>query len=118
MRFPEPVRMADDGDHGPVWARRGRRSSGGNPIVGLLVTLLALFGAACLVMGIKERSLSAGGAVMDGWVSGAWNGVRGLAGQAPEAAEKAADEAGDAAAKTGDALQAGAEKAADEMKAS
>ena len=55
---------------------------------------------------------------MDGWVSGAWNGVRGLAGQAPEAAEKAADQAGDAAAKTGDALEAGAEKAAEEMKTS
>ena len=117
MRFPEAVRMADDGDHGPVWARRGRRS-GGNPIVGLLVTLLALFGAVTLVMGIKERSLSAGGAVMDGWVSGAWNGVRGLAGQAPEAAEKAADEAGEAAAKTGDALEAGAASAAEEMKKS
>lgn len=117
MRFPEPVRMADDGDHGPVWARTGRRS-GSSPIIGLLVTLLALFGATSLVMGIKERSLSAGGAVMDGWVSGAWNGARSLVGQAPEAAEKAADEAGAAAAKTGDALEAGAEKAADEMKAS
>lgn len=117
MRFPEPVRMADDGDHGPVWARRSRRSSG-NPLIGLLVTLLALFGAVTLVMSIKERSISAGGAVMDGWVSGAWNGVRSLAGQAPEAAEKAADEAGVAAAKTGDALQAGARSAADEIKKS
>lgn len=117
MRFSEPVRMADDGDHGPVWSRKSRRSRG-NPIIGLLVTLLALFGALSMVMGIKERSFSAGGAVIDGWVSGAWKGVRELAGQAPDAAEKAADEAGEAAAKTGDALQAGAATAAEEMKKS
>ena len=116
MRFPEPVRMAD-GDSGPVWARKGRRSSG-NPIVGVLITLLALFGAISMVMGIKERSFSAGGAVIDGWVSGAWYGARQLAGQAPEAAEKAADEAEQTAAKAGDALQAGAATAAEEIKKS
>ena len=28
MRFSEPVRMADDGEHSPVWARTKRRSGG------------------------------------------------------------------------------------------
>jgi hypothetical protein len=113
--------MADDGDHGghtahnPVWAR-SRRRSGGNPLVGILVTLLALFGAATAVLAIKERSIAAGGAVLDGWMAKGWSGVKSLAGQAPEAAETAAGEAGEAAAKTGDALQAGAEKTAQEMK--
>ena len=32
MRFSEPVRMADDGDHSPVWARSKRRRN--NPIIG------------------------------------------------------------------------------------
>ena len=90
MRFSQPVRMAD-GDGSPVWARSRKR--GGIPIVGLLVTLLALFGALTAVLGIKEQSLAAGGA-----------------------ADDAAAEAGAAAAKAGDALQAGAETTANEMK--
>lgn len=114
MRFPEPVRMADDGEHSPVWARSKR--GGGVPIVGLLITLLALFGALTAVLGIKEKSVGAGGEVIDGWISTGWNGALKMAGQAPEAAEKAADEAGDAADKTGDALQAGAATTAQELK--
>mgnify|MGYP003636752160 CR=1 FL=1 len=53
MRFSQPVRMADGGEASPVWARSRKRS--GMPIVGLLVTLLALFGALTAVLGIKER---------------------------------------------------------------
>ena len=107
MRFSEPVRMADDGDHSPVWARSKRRRN--NPIIGLLVTLLALFGVLTAVLGIKEKSLAEGGAVMDGWLSAAISTVRG---EAP----RVADQAGDAAAKAGDAAQAGAAAASDELK--
>jgi hypothetical protein len=55
--------MADDGENlsgaGPVWERRGRRSGGSNPIVGLVVTLLALFGALTAGLAIAERSVGA-----------------------------------------------------------
>ena len=100
MRFSEPVRMADDGDHSPVWARSKRRRN--NPIIGLLVTLLALFGVLTAVLGIKEKSLAEGGAVMDGWISAAISTVRG---EAPRVADQA-----------GDAAQAGAAAASDELK--
>lgn len=116
MRFPEPVRMADDGDAGPVWARSKRRR-GGVPIVGLIVTLLALFGALTAVLAIKEKSVAEAGGMIDGWISTGWSAAKGLVGKAPEAAEDAVDQAGDAAEKTGDALQAGAEKTAEELKA-
>ena len=116
MHFPEPVRMADDDDGAsPVWARSRHRSRG-NPIISLLVTLLALFGALTVVLGIKEQSVAEGGALIDGWISAGWDGARKLVGQAPEAAEVAAGKAGDAAARTGDALEAGAEKTAQELK--
>lgn len=111
MRFSEPLRMADDGDHSPVWARSKRRR--GNPLVGFVVTLLALFGVLTAVLGIKEKSLAEGGAMMDGWISKAVSTVRG---EAPEVAEKAGDAAGAAAAKAGDAAQAGAAAASEELK--
>lgn len=114
MRFSQPVHMAD-GDSSPVWARSKRRSGGASPI-GFVVTLLALFGVLSAVLGIKERSMAEGGAIIDGWISSAWTSARSLAGQAPEAGEEAADKVGETAAKTGDALQAGAEKTADELK--
>ena len=41
MRFSEPVRMSDDGDHSPVWARSKRRR--GNPFISLVMVLLAPF---------------------------------------------------------------------------
>ena len=111
MRFSEPVRMADDGDHSPVWARGKRRR--GNPLVGLLVTILALFGVLTAVLGVMEKSLSGGGAVMDGWISKANATVRG---EAPKVADQAGDVAGAAAAKAGDAAQAGAAAASEELK--
>lgn len=112
MRFSEPVRMADDGEHSPVWARTKRRR-GGNPIVGIVVTLLAVFGVLTAVLGIKEKSLAEGGALMDGWIA---KGVATVRGEAPKVADEAADAAGNAAEKAGDAAQAGAAAASEELK--
>jgi hypothetical protein len=114
MRFPEPVRDSD-GHSSPVWARKKRRGGGAGGLVGLLVTLLALFGALTAALGIKERSLAEGGALMDGWITAGVNAARELAGQAPEAAEAAAETAGEAAETTGDALEAGAATTAEEL---
>ncbi|MBA3048604.1 MAG: hypothetical protein KKE42_06805 [Alphaproteobacteria bacterium] len=112
MRFSEPVRMADDGEHSPVWARTKRRS-GSNPLVGIVVTLLALFGVLTAVLGIKEQSLAEGGAMMDGWIT---KGISTVRGEAPRVADEAADVAVGAAEKAGDAAQAGAAAASDELK--
>ncbi|WP_439470306.1 hypothetical protein [Brevundimonas sp.] len=112
MRFSEPVRMADDGDHSPVWARSKRRR-GSNPVVGVIVTLLAVFGVLTAVLGVKERSLAEGGAIMDGWISSL---VATVKGEAPKVADEAVDAAGAAADKAGDAAQAGAAAATDELK--
>lgn len=100
--------MADGGDHSPVWARTRKRGSAG-PAVGFLVTLLALFGALTLVLAIKERSVAQAGAQIDGWVSTGWGYVMTAAGKAPEKAGHVAD-------RTGDALAAGAQGAADELR--
>lgn len=116
MRFPEPVRMAEESTS-PVWARSKRRGGGGGGFVGLLVTLLALFGVLTAALGIKEQSLAEGGALMDGWITAGVDAAREAAGQAPEAAEAAADTAGDAAEKTGDALEAGAATTAETLQA-
>ena len=104
--------MADDGDHSPVWNRTKRRR-GGNPLVGVLVTLLAVFGVLTAALGIKEKSLAKGGAIMDGWIA---SGVSTVRGEAPKVADQAADAAGAAAEKAGDAAQAGAAAASEELK--
>ena len=103
--------MADDGEHSPVWARSKRRR--GNPLVGIIVTLLALFGVLTAVLGVKEQSLAEGGAVMDGWIT---KGVSTVRGEAPRVADEAAEAAAVAAGKAGDAAQAGAAAASDELK--
>lgn len=82
-------------------------------MIGLLVTLLALFGVLTAVLGVKEKSLAEGGAMMDGWISSAWTKIRG---EAPRVADEAGEAAGAAAAKAGDAAQAGAAAASDELK--
>lgn len=116
MRFPEPVRMAED-SASPVWARTKRRGGGGGGFVGLIVTLLALFGVLTAALGVKEQSLAEGGALMDGWITAGISTVREAAGQTPEVAEAAADTAGEAAERTGDALEAGASTTAETLQA-
>jgi len=91
-------------DHSPIWARKKRRR-GPNPLVSILVTLLAVFGVLTAVLGVKERSLAEGGAIMDGWIAA---GVATVRGEAPKVADEAVDTAGAAAGKAGDAVQAGA----------
>lgn len=103
--------MTGDGEYSPVWARPKRRS--GNPVGGIIVTLLALFGVLTTVLGVKERSLAEGGALMDGWIA---EGVATVKGKAPEAAEQAADATAAAAEKAGDAAQASAAAASDSLK--
>ena len=122
MRFLQPVRMADE-NQGPSWARSRRRKRRGPnfaPLIGFLVTLLALFGALTAVMSIKERSIEAGGKVIDGWIATGIAVIKESAGQAPAKVEAVADKAGDkveaAAEKTGSALKAGADKTAEEFK--
>lgn len=119
MRFPEVARMADnDSGHSPVWARSKRRRSGGGggAFFGFLVFLLALFGALTIGLSIKERSVAGGGAMIDGWIAVGKTTVLRTIGKAPRAAEVAVDKAGDAAATTGDALQAGAAETVDTLK--
>ncbi|MDO1559044.1 hypothetical protein Q0812_06335 [Brevundimonas sp. 2R-24] len=112
----------DDGHHGsggPVWARSSRRGGGGG-LVGILVVLLALFGAVTLGLAIKERSVAEGGAVIDGWISSAWSTIRGASAEADEAAAEAAGEArveaSEAVASAGDAVEQGAERAAENLR--
>jgi uncharacterized protein YjbJ (UPF0337 family) len=111
--------MADDGENlsgaGPVWERRGRRSGGSNPIVGLIVTLLALFGALTAGLSIAERSVGAAGDRIDGWISAGWGMVTGAtAGDAVEAAGDAAEAAGNAAETAGDAAEAATDEVAEQ----
>jgi len=115
--------MADDGENlggaGPVWERRGRRS-GSNPIVGLIITLLALFGALTAGLSIAERSVAGAGARIDGWIAAGWDAVRGggaaeAAGDAAAAAGDAAETVGDAAQNAGEAVEEGADHVADQQ---
>ena len=120
MHFPEPVRMTDsDTGHSPVWARSKRRRSsggGGGAFFGFLMFLLALFGAVVIGMSIKERSVAGGGAAIDGWIATGKATVMQAIGKAPAAADVAVETAGDAAAATGDAVQAEAAQTADALK--
>lgn len=119
MRFSETTHAAV-GAEGPIWARRKKRKASAAPLVNGLVTVLALIGALTLVLSIKERSVESAGRMMDGWIAAGWTGAQKLVGRAPEAADVAADKAGQAAGqaagKTGDALEAGAAAARDELK--
>lgn len=61
MSVPEPTSGV------PVWARKRRKQS--NPLVGLVLVPLALFGAATAGLAIHDKSFMAAGARMDGWVA-------------------------------------------------
>ena len=113
MRFSQPAYMSDD-DGGPVWARSKRRR-GGPPIFGILITLLALFGALTAVLSIKERSVTEAGGMIDGWISTGWGKVKQITGQADEAAGEAVTETAEAAGRAGEALGEGAENAVQEL---
>jgi hypothetical protein len=107
----------NDHSEGPVWSRPKRSSRGsGNPVVGFLVTLLALFGALTAVMGVKERSVGEGGAIIDGWISSGWNRVRSLGGKADDAAVGAAETTGQAMQAAGQRVEKGADRAVDDLK--
>lgn len=114
--------MADDGEHhgggSPVWERRGRRGGGGsNPLVGLIVTLLALFGALTAGLGIAKQSVAEGGEQIDAWITSGWDMVRGVdAEDVADAAGEAAAATGEAAETAGDAVEAGADAASEELK--
>lgn len=114
MRFSTPVYMNDDSG-GPVWARSKRRRGGSPPLVGILITLLALFGALTAVLSIKERSVAEAGGMIDGWISTGWDAVRNLTGQADEAAGEAISDTAEAAGRAGEALGEGAENAVQEL---
>jgi hypothetical protein len=120
MRFPQPLRMADDGGHGPVWTRAKRRS-GGNPVVGVVIGALALLGAVTGGLAIKERSFAGAGETLDAGLAAVIDFGRGLVGQAGEEAAEAADDtaaAAEAAAeKAAAAASAGADAARDELTA-
>jgi hypothetical protein len=115
MRFSDMTRAAS-GAEGPIWARSKKKKASAAPLINVLVTLLALIGVLTLVLSIKERSVQAAGRMMDGWIATGWAGAQKLAGRAPEAVDVAADKAGQAAKKTGDALETGASTARDELK--
>jgi hypothetical protein len=119
MQFAEVARMAaDDAGNGPVWARKKRRKRGGfgGALVGLIVTLVALFGALTIGLSIKEGSVAGAGTVIDGWIAVGKASVLRTIGKAPAAAEGAVDKAGDAATHTGKALKAGAAETVDTLK--
>lgn len=97
-----------------MWARSKRRR-GGPPVVGFIVTLLALFGALTAVLGIKERSVAEGGAVIDGWLSTGWNEIKEITGQADEATDEALADTAEAAGRAGSALSEGAGNAVEEL---
>jgi hypothetical protein len=109
--------MADE-DHRPAW-ERGRRRGGGNPLVGLIVTLLALFGALTAGLGIAERSVGEAGDRIDGWISTGWNTVTGAADDVDEeaaaVAEEVVQESGEAVQSAGEAVEGAADEAAENL---
>ena len=90
MRRGESGKGADaeaSGGHDPVWTR-SRRRSGGNPLIGLIVTLLALFGALTLGLAVREGSVARAGAVIDTWSASGWTTALRMVGKAPDPVER------------------------------
>lgn len=97
MRFPKAAHMPDDGGEAPVWARRSSKGSGGNPLVGLIVTILTLVGVLTIGLAIWQKSFAAGGAKIDEWIAPVVNQVKAWTGKAEEKVEAGAEQAADAA---------------------
>lgn len=93
MRFPKAAHMPDDGGEAPVWARRASKGGGGNPLVGLIVTILALTGALTIGLAIWQKSFAAAGATIDGWIAPAVNQVKAWTGQGGDKADDAGESA-------------------------
>lgn len=93
MRFPKAAHMPDDGGEAPVWARRSSKGSGGNPLVGLIVTILTLIGVLTIGLAIWQKSFAAGGAKIDEWIAPVVNQVKAWTGKAEEKAEASAGQA-------------------------
>jgi biopolymer transport protein ExbB/TolQ len=118
MRFPEVVRMAEDGVSAPVWARSKKSGGGAGGFIGLIVFLLALFGVLILALaGMNHWSFAKAGGQIDGWVCQVVAKVHGGAAKTEAAADKAGDAAKAAGDKAADATKAGADKAGAAMKA-
>lgn len=90
MQMLEPVRMSGE-DAGPVWARSRRRSRGAGPLVGFIVSLLAIFGAVVVIASVKEGSIAGGGAFVDHWVGRGVQASKDFWHEATSGTEKAAD---------------------------
>ena len=62
VRFPETYVSGV-----PVWAKRRKRSTI-NPVLKLVIVLLALFGAVVIGVSLRLGSVEKGGAVIDYWL--------------------------------------------------
>jgi hypothetical protein len=62
VRFPETYVSGV-----PVWAKR-RKRSGLNPLLNLILILLALFGAIVIGVSLRMGSVEKGGVVIDYWL--------------------------------------------------
>jgi hypothetical protein len=74
VRFPETYVSGV-----PVWAKRRKRSSV-NPLLNMLIALLALFGGVVIGVSLRMGSVEKGGAVIDQWIALAaakWNEAAG-----------------------------------------
>lgn len=63
VRFPETYVSGV-----PVWARRRKRSNI-NPLLNMLIVILALFGAMVIGVSARMGSVEKGGAVIDQWIA-------------------------------------------------
>jgi hypothetical protein len=62
VRFPETYVSGV-----PVWAKR-RKRSGMNPLLNLIIVLLAAFGAMVVGVSLRMGSVEKGGMVIDHWL--------------------------------------------------
>lgn len=80
VRFPETYVSGV-----PVWARR-RKSSGPHPLLGLIIVLLAVFGAVVIGLSMRLGSVAEAGAMIDQWIAmgkAQWDAAAGSVAKAP-----------------------------------